>query len=82
MFASQKNIRHYSPKTLRNYKQWLQKFQSFTQSKEPESLSPADVKDFLTFLAVERKVAAATQNQAFNALLFFFGMSLTKNSAR
>ena len=35
-------------------------------------LTPQDVKDYLTFLAVEKKVAASSQNQAFNALLFFF----------
>ncbi len=35
-------------------------------------LSVSDVKDFLTFLAVKRKVAVSTQNQAFNALLFLF----------
>ena len=35
-------------------------------------LSVSDVKEFLTFLAVKRKVAASTQNQAFNALLFLF----------
>ena len=37
-----------------------------------------DVKLFLTFLAVEQKVAASTQNQAFNALLFFFRHVLHK----
>lgn len=31
-----------------------------------------DVKLFLTFLAVELRVSASSQNQAFNALLFFF----------
>ena len=31
-----------------------------------------DVKEFLTFLAVKKKVAASSQNQAFNALLFLF----------
>ena len=35
-------------------------------------LVDSDVKDFLTHLAVDRKVAASTQNQAFNALLFLF----------
>ena len=48
------------------------RFQAFTKSKPPEDLPTEDVKAFLTFLAVERKVAASTQNQAFNALLFFF----------
>jgi len=35
-------------------------------------ISTDDVKEYLTFLAVKRKVSASTQNQAFNALLFFF----------
>jgi len=36
------------------------------------------VKEFLTFLAVKQKVAATTQNQAFNALLFFYRHVLRK----
>lgn len=65
-------VRHYSPKTLDTYKLWLRKFQDFVRSKPPESLTATDVKEFLTWLAVKRQVAASTQNQAFNALLFFF----------
>ena len=65
-------IRHYSPKTLRTYKGWAQKFQTFTKSKSPGLLSTNDVKEFLTHLAVNRNVASSTQNQAFNSLLFFF----------
>jgi site-specific recombinase XerD len=41
-------------------------------------LSVDAVKQFLTDLAVKRKVAASTQNQAFNALLFFFRHVLKK----
>jgi len=65
-------IRHYSPKTLKAYRGWVRQFQNFTKSKGPQLLCNADVKDFLTFLAVKRKVSASSQNQAFNALLFFF----------
>jgi integron integrase len=71
-------IRHYSPKTSRNYVFWLRKFQAFTRSKLPGSLSIEDVKRFLTFLAVKEQVSASTQNQAFNALLFFFRHILGK----
>jgi integron integrase len=56
----------------------MQKFQTFTRSKPPEQLSTHDVKEFLTFLAVQRKVSASTQNQAFNALLFFYRHVLRK----
>lgn len=65
-------VRQYSPKTLKTYRQWLRKFQAITRSKPPEKLSAADVKEFLTWLAVKKEVAASTQNQAFNALLFFY----------
>lgn len=65
-------MRHYSPKTLRSYSGWVAKLQTFTKSKDPLLLTVVDVKEFLTYLAVERKVAASSQNQAFNALLFFF----------
>jgi len=65
-------VRHYSRKTLQAYTEWTRKFQTFTESKDPERLSMDDVKAFLSFLAVKKKVAASSQNQAFNALLFLF----------
>lgn len=65
-------LRHYSPKTLKSYRGWVRQLQNFTKSKDPRLLSTSDVKDFLTFLAVKRKVSASSQNQAFNALLFFY----------
>ena len=71
-------VRHYSKKTLQAYQSWIRKFQAFTLSKSPELLDMDDVKAFLTSLAVEKKVAASTQNQAFNALLFLFKHVLEK----
>lgn len=65
-------VRHYSPKTLKSYRHWVDKLRVFVGDKAPESLVVDDVRDFLTWLAVKRRVAASTQNQAFNALLFFF----------
>ncbi len=65
-------IRNDSPKTLTAYRGWVATFQSFTRSKTPASLIAEDVKSFLTHLATKKRVAASTQNQAFNALLFFF----------
>jgi integron integrase len=65
-------LRHYSPKTLKAYTGWVRQFQNYMKNKDPHLLSTIDVKDFLTFLAVERKVSALSQNQTFNALLFFF----------
>ncbi len=76
--ANEVKVRHYSPKTLHTYTGWVRKFQAFTKSKQPLSISTHDVKEFLTFLAVKGKVSSSTQNQAFNALLFFFRHALGK----
>lgn len=65
-------VRHYSPKTLKAYTTWTRKFQQYIKNKEPEFLDIEDVKAFLTHLAVDQKVSASSQNQAFNSLLFFF----------
>lgn len=69
-------MRNYSPKTLNTYTHWTRRFQSFTRSKPPEVLDTEDVKAFLTDLAVREHVSASTQNQAFNALLFFYRHAL------
>ena len=77
--VSEIKLRHYSPKTLKSYRSWIRHFQSYTKSKDFKLLSTSDVKDFLTFLAVEREVSASSQNQAFNALLFLFKNVLKKD---
>lgn len=66
------SIRHYSPSTLQAYTSWTRKFQAFTRSKDPSLLDAADVKRFLSWLAIEEKVSASSQNLAFNALLFVY----------
>ena len=71
-------VRHYSPRTLQAYRHWTRKLQGFTQSKDPKLIDMADVKAFLSSLATKKKVAASSQNQAFNALLFLFSHVLEK----
>ena len=66
-------LRHYSPKTLKAYLHWVSHYQTFTRSRNPKTLSTADVKEFLTHLAVEPKVSASTQNQAFRGQIFKMG---------
>ena len=70
-------IRQYSPRTLKSYSTWIRKFQTFVKSKSPRLVESNDAKQFITFLSVN-KVSASTQNQAFNALLFFFRYVLDK----
>ncbi len=65
-------LRHYSPKTFKSYRGWVRHFQTFTKSKDHQTLTQQDVVDFLSHLAVKKQVSASTQNQAFNALLFLY----------
>jgi integron integrase len=76
--ADEIKVRHYSRKTLITYAKWSRHFQRFLKNKSPQELSTEDVKAYLTFLAVQCKVAASTQNQAFNSLLFFFRHGLKR----
>jgi len=71
-------VRHYSPKTYKAYSKWVIQFQKFVQNKPLEDISSRDVKQFLTYLAVELNCSASAQNQAFNGLLFFFRNILKK----
>ncbi len=77
--AAEIQTRHYSRKTLKAYADWSRHFQVYLKNKLPDELSQADVKDYLTYLAVKRRVAASTQNQAFNALLFLYRHILKKD---
>ena len=71
-------LRQYSRKTLRAYTTWVKSFQAYLKSKSPGLLESADAKEFITHLAVKKQVSASTQNQAFNALLFFYRYILKK----
>lgn len=76
--AAEIKVRHYSRKTLKTYANWSRQFQRFLKDKPPQELSTTDVKDYMTYLAVTCKVAASTQNQAFNSLLFLFRHGLKR----
>ena len=76
--AAEVKVRHYSRNTLKTYAHWSRQFQRFLQNKSPEELSTDDVKEYLTFLAVKCRVAASTQNQAFNSLLFLYRHGLKR----
>ncbi len=77
--ADEIKVRHYSRKTLKTYGKWSRSFQRYLKNKPPGELSTADVKDYLTWLAVSCHVAASTQNQAFNSLLFLFRHALKRD---
>lgn len=72
-------LKHRSLSTEKTYIGWLRDFYRFNQAVSPKSLDGSHVKDYLTYLAVDRHVAVSTQNQAFNALLFVYRYVLDKD---
>src|SRR5262249_50674914 len=66
-------VRHYSPRTEDCYAQWVKRFVLFHGKRHPREMGAAEAEAFLTHLATEGHVAASTQNQAFNALVFLYG---------
>lgn len=69
-------LRHYSIRTEETYANWARRFLSFHGLKAPRDLGAAEVREYLEYLAVERKVSLSTQRQALNALVFFYDQAL------
>jgi len=66
------NRLHYSARTEERYVHRVKRFIYFSGKRHPAELGAAEVTAFLNYLARERDVAAATQNQALSALLFLY----------
>ena len=73
--------RHYSPRTEKAYIDWMSRFVRYHRGRPPEEMGVDEVVAFLTHLAVERQVAAATQRQALSALLFLYRVVLGRELA-
>jgi len=71
-------LQHLSYRTEQSYLGWLKRFYYFLDNKPPDTINQDDLKNFLSYLAVDRRVSASTQRQAFNALLFIFRYVLHK----
>jgi len=71
--------RHYSYRTEKTYIEWILRYIRFHDIKHPANMGAAEIEAFLTYLAVERSVAASTQNQALAALLFLYREVLSVN---
>ena len=65
-------VRHYSLRTERAYLHWIRKFIVYHGKRHPGELGAREVTAFLSHLANDLDVAAATQAQALAALLFLY----------
>lgn len=65
-------VRHLSIRTEQAYTDWIRRFILFHRKRHPAEMGEEEVRQFLSHLAVEGRVAASTQNVALCALLFLY----------
>ncbi|MBV1913891.1 MAG: integron integrase [Pseudomonadales bacterium] len=63
---------HYSKRSEESYVRWIKQFILFNDKRHPSELGKTEIERFLSHLAVNRNVAAATQSQALNAIVFLY----------
>ena len=64
--------KHYSIRTEQAYLEWAKRYIIFHGKRLPKDMGEREIIAFLSHLAVKRNVAASTQNQALNALVFLY----------
>src|SRR5260370_6621052 len=73
-------IQQYAWRTEKTYREWAWRLADFIRPREVETATDADLKAFLSELAVRGRVAVATQKQALNALVFLFRQGLGREA--
>jgi integrase len=71
-------VKHYSIRTEQAYVDWIRRFILFHHKRHPNEMGEREITQLLTHLAVQKHVAASTQNQAFAALLFLYQQVLER----
>jgi len=74
----QMRFKHYSIRTEQAYVDWIRRYILFHRKRHPDEMGEDEITAFLTHLAVDKQVAASTQNQAFAALLFLYQQVLDR----
>ncbi len=64
--------KNYAYRTEQAYLSWIKRYIFYHNLKHPADLTEPDIESFLTYLAVDRRVAPSTQNQALAALKFLY----------
>src|SRR5439155_7518114 len=74
----QLRFKHYSIPTEQAYVDRIRRYILFHRKRHPDEMGEDEITAFLTHLAVDKQVAASTQNQAFAALLFLYQQVLDR----
>jgi len=77
-------VRRLAPRTIQTYRRWVEEYLRFHHHRtgrwiHPMEMGEKEVEAFLTHLAVNRRSAASTQNQALGAILFLYRHVLEKD---
>ncbi len=70
---------HYSPRTGKTYIGWIKRFIFFQGKRHPIEMGEKEINEFLSFLAIKKKVTASTQNQALCAIVFLYRHVLNRD---
>jgi len=65
-------VAQYALDTEKIYVNWARRYMEFHAGRRAEDMGAKEVEQFLTHLAVDRQVAAKSQRQALNALVFLY----------
>ena len=71
-------MKHYSYETEKTYISWIRRFILYHQKRHPMEMGEQEISEFLSHLAVKEHLAASTQNQALNAVVFLYKHVLKK----
>lgn len=70
--------KHYAYRTEQTYVDWIKRYILFHKKRHPNEMGSEQIREFIAYLATERKVATSTQNQALSAILFLYRTVLQK----
>jgi len=70
--ADSLRLGQYAYRTEKSYTDWVCRFLAYFAHRDPRQMGSSEVFTFLEYLALQRKVASSTQNQALNALVYLY----------
>jgi hypothetical protein len=65
-------VKHYSYRTEQTYVDWIRRYILFHNKRHPREMSETEIRTFITYLATERHLSAASQFQALSAIMFLY----------
>jgi integron integrase len=65
-------VKNYAYRTEQTYWQWIRRFVRHHNLRKPSDMGASEIHAFLAHLALNEKVAASTQNQALNGVVFLY----------